>query len=65
MQLDDRTIALLGILCKNKNKNKKKKKKQFTLAGELGEAIILSWKNKSTTRRLQTTQVGVFLVNKM
>jgi hypothetical protein len=64
MQLDDRTIALLGILCKNKNK-KKKKKKQFTLAGELGEAIILSWKNKSTTRRLETTQVGVFLVNKM
>jgi hypothetical protein len=63
MQLDDRTIALLGILCKNKNK--KKKKKQFTLAGELGEAIILSWKNKSTTRRLETTQVGVFLVNKM
>jgi hypothetical protein len=44
---------------------KKKKKKQFTLAGELGEAIILSWKNKSTTRRLETTQVGVFLVNKM
>jgi len=43
----------------------KKKKKQFTLAGELGEAIILSWKNKSTTRRLETTQVGVFLVNKM
>jgi hypothetical protein len=41
------------------------KKKQFTLAGELGEAIILSWKNKSTTRRLETPQVGVFLVNKM
>jgi len=48
-----------------RTRTRTKKKKQFTLAGELGEAIILSWKNKSTTRRLQTTQVGVFLVNKM